>query len=51
MSTTAAAALAKKRVRRQKQFLAVGTVCLLAILGYRAPEDARRPCDQTAAPS
>jgi hypothetical protein len=38
MSTSAAAAMAKKRVRRQKQILAVGTVCLLAILGYQLPK-------------
>ena len=38
MSSTAAAALAKKRVRRQKQFLAVGTVALLGILGYQLPK-------------
>lgn len=50
MSTTAAAALAKKRVRRQKQFLAVGTVCLLAILGYELPKFLGGH-DKTAAPS
>jgi len=38
MSTTAAAALAKKKVRRQKQILAVGSVLLLAILGYELPK-------------
>jgi hypothetical protein len=38
MSTSAAAALAKKRVRRQKQFLAVGSVLLLAILGFELPK-------------
>ncbi len=38
MSSTAAAALAKRRVRRQKQFIAVGSVCLLAILGYQMPK-------------
>jgi hypothetical protein len=38
MTSTAAAALAKKRVRRQKQFLAVGTVCLLGIVGYQLPK-------------
>ena len=41
MSTTAAAAAAKKRVRRQKIFLAVGTVCLLGCPRFRAPQDAR----------
>src|SRR4029077_12959187 len=38
MSTTAAAAAAKKRVRRQKIFLAVGTVCLLGVLGFELPK-------------
>ena len=38
MSTTAAAALAKKRVRRQKQVIAVGSVALMAILGYQLPK-------------
>jgi hypothetical protein len=38
MSTTAAAALAKKRVRRQKQIIAVGSVVLLALLGYQLPK-------------
>jgi hypothetical protein len=38
MSTTAAAALAKKRVRRQKIFIAVGSVVLLAVLGYQLPK-------------
>jgi hypothetical protein len=38
MSTTAAAALAKKRVRRQKQIIAVGSVLLLGILGFQLPK-------------
>jgi hypothetical protein len=50
MSNTAAAALAKKRVRRQKQFLAVGTVCLLAILGFELPKFLGGH-DKTAVPS
>src|SRR5690349_34657 len=50
MSNTAAAALAKKRVRRQKQFLAVGTVCLLAILGFELPKFLGGH-NKTAAPS
>lgn len=38
MSTSAATALAKKRARRQKQILAVGTVVLLAVLGFQLPK-------------
>ena len=35
--STAAAALAKKRVRRQKQIIVAGSVVLLALLGYQLP--------------
>jgi len=50
MSTTAAAALAKKRVRRQKQFIAVGSVVLLALLGFQLPKLLGGHGDNTAAP-
>src|SRR5581483_386795 len=36
--TTAAAAHASRRVRRQKQFIVVGSVALLAIVGYQLPK-------------
>jgi hypothetical protein len=50
MSTTAAAALAKRRVRRQKQFIAVGSVILLALLGYQLPKLLGGHRGNTAAP-
>ena len=36
--STAAAAMAKKRVRRQKQIIVVGSVVLLAVLGFQLPK-------------
>lgn len=50
MSTSAAAALAKKRVRRQKQILAAGTVLLLAVLGFQLPKLLGGHGSQTLAP-
>jgi hypothetical protein len=50
MSTTAAAAIAKRRVRRQKQIIAVGSVCLLAILGYQMPKLLGGKGNKAAAP-
>ena len=38
MSPTSVKSLAEKRVRRQKQFIAVGSVALLAILGFELPK-------------
>lgn len=48
MSTTAAAAAAKRRVRRQKIFLAVGTVCLLGVLGFELPKMLGRQGNQSS---
>jgi hypothetical protein len=48
MSTTAAAAAAKRRVRRQKIFLAVGTVCLLGVLGFELPKMLGRHGNQSS---
>ena len=38
MSTASVKSLAEKRVRRQKQFIAVGSVVLLAVLGFELPK-------------
>jgi hypothetical protein len=38
MSATSARALAEKKVRRQKLFVAVGSVVLLALLGFELPK-------------
>ena len=38
MSTPAAQAFAQRKVRRQKQFIAVGSVVLLAVLGFQLPK-------------
>jgi len=38
MSPVSAKSLAQSKVRRQKQFIAVGSVILLAVLGYELPK-------------
>ncbi len=38
MSTPAAKALAEKKVKRQKQIIAVGSVVLLAVVGFQLPK-------------
>ncbi len=48
--STAAAALAKKRVRRQKQIVVIGSVVLLALLGYQLPKLLGGKGNQTLAP-
>jgi hypothetical protein len=49
--STAAAALAKKRVRRQKQIIVVGSVVLLALLGYQLPKLLGGKENETFAPA
>jgi len=49
--STAAAALAKKRVRRQKQIVVVGSVVLLALLGYQLPRLLGGRGNETLAPA
>ena len=49
--STAAAAMAKKRVRRQKQIIVVGSVVLLAVLGYQLPKLLGGKGNETFAPA
>jgi hypothetical protein len=48
--STAAAAHAKKRVRRQKQIIAVGSVVLLAVVGFQLPKLLGGKGNKAAAP-
>ncbi len=51
MSTTAAQKLAKAKVRRQKQIIAVGSVVLLAVLGFQLPKLLGGGGSETALPA
>jgi hypothetical protein len=51
MSTSAAKTLANKKVKRQKQIVAVGSVILLALLGFELPKMLGGGSSETAAPA
>ena len=51
MSAQSVKALADKRVRRQKIFIAVGSVVLLAVLGFELPKVMGHKNGVTAAPA
>jgi hypothetical protein len=50
-STPSVKSLAEKRVRRQKIFIGIGSVLLLAVLGYQMPKLLGHKSGQSAAPA